>query len=48
VPQVNNAARFNVDLGAFPRINKLFGQLMQRPEFESTAPHHQADFPKPK
>lgn len=43
-PQAFNAARFNVDLAAFPNLNRIYQSLMQRADFSSTNPKLQPDF----
>jgi maleylacetoacetate isomerase len=42
VPQVFNARRFAVDLGAYPRIVGIDAACRELPEFQSAAPDRQA------
>jgi maleylpyruvate isomerase len=42
VPQVANARRFGVDLGAYPRIVGIDAACRETPEFQSAAPERQA------
>lgn len=44
VPQVYNAERYNVDLGAFPRILAVAGEARSLPAFAAAHPEVQPDF----
>jgi len=43
VPQVYNALRFNLDMTAYPQLQRLYQQLMQLPAFTGAAPEQQPD-----
>ncbi|MGE0312087.1 MAG: maleylacetoacetate isomerase [Lautropia sp.] len=43
VPQVFNAKRFDVDLGAFPRLMRVFDACMALPAFDEAQPARQPD-----
>lgn len=43
VPQVYNAIRFQLDLCAYPQINRLYQRLSQLPAFVQAAPEQQPD-----
>jgi len=43
VPQVYNAQRFKVDLGAYPEISRINAECMRLPEFAAAAPENQPD-----
>lgn len=43
VPQVYNAIRFQLDLSAYPQINRLYQRLSQLPAFVQAAPEQQPD-----
>lgn len=43
VPQVYNALRFNLDMTAYPLLQRLYQQLMQLPAFAGAAPEQQPD-----
>ena len=45
VPQVYNARRFGVDMGAYPIIERIDKACMARAEFESARPEAQPDAP---
>jgi maleylacetoacetate isomerase len=47
VPQVYNARRFNVDMGAFPSIQRIDAACRELPEFQAAAPENQPDHPAP-
>ncbi|MBU2711828.1 maleylacetoacetate isomerase [Zooshikella harenae] len=43
IPQVYNAKRFQVDLKAFPSINKIYNHCIQLPAFKLASPESQPD-----
>lgn len=43
VPQVFNAARFNVDLARYPTIRRIFDKCMDHPAFDAAQPSRQPD-----
>lgn len=43
VPQVYNAARFNVDMSKFPTIQKVYSHLQKLPAVEAAAPEKMLD-----
>lgn len=43
VPQVFNAQRFNCDVSAYARVEKIFENCMELACFEATQPRYQAD-----
>ena len=43
VPQVFNAARFNVDLTRYPTIRRIFDKCMDHPAFDAAQPSRQPD-----
>lgn len=46
VPQVYNARRFGVDLGAFPTILRIEAACLELPEFDAARPERQPDCPE--
>jgi maleylacetoacetate isomerase len=44
VPQVANARRMRIDLGAYPRITRIEGGCLQLAAFADAAPNRQPDF----
>lgn len=47
VPQVYNAHRFGVDMGAFPTIARIAAAASALPAFSAAHPDHQPDAPPP-
>lgn len=43
IPQVDSAARFNVDMTKYPTIQKIYDACMALPAFEAAAPKNQPD-----
>ncbi|MDT1847736.1 maleylacetoacetate isomerase, partial [Acinetobacter baumannii] len=43
VPQVFNAQRFNVDVSAYPNIDRINSLCVELPAFKSAHPSHQPD-----
>lgn len=43
IPQVYNALRWQMDMGAYPRIMRIYGTAMETQEFADAAPERQAD-----
>ncbi len=43
IPQVYNAKRFTCDMNSYPRINRIYQQCMEQPEFVIASPEQQAD-----
>lgn len=43
VPQVYAARRYQVDIGAYPTLDRVVKQALQRPEFEAAHPDRQSD-----
>lgn len=43
IPQIYNAKRFNVDMSAYPLINKIESNCAKLPEFIDALPENQAD-----
>ncbi|KAF9157681.1 Glutathione S-transferase zeta-1 [Actinomortierella ambigua] len=46
VPQVYNAARFNVDMTPYPIISRVNAALLEHPAFKAAHPHAQPDTPE--
>jgi maleylacetoacetate isomerase len=46
IPQVYNAARWSVDMAAFPIIRRINDSCMRLEEFERAKPENQPDAPK--
>ncbi|UTA47010.1 maleylacetoacetate isomerase [Simiduia sp. 21SJ11W-1] len=46
IPQVYNAKRFNVDLGAFPTILRIYEHCNTQPAFQAAQPEQQPDAPQ--
>ena len=47
IPQVYNARRFSVDMGAFPTIARIEQSCLALPEFDAARPERQPDCPNP-
>ena len=47
IPQVYNARRFSVDMGAFPTIVRIEQACLALPEFDAARPERQPDCPNP-
>ena len=47
IPQVYNARRFSVDMGAFPTITRIEQACLALPEFDAARPERQPDCPNP-
>ena len=47
IPQVYNARRFSVDMGAFPTIARIEQACLALPEFDAARPERQPDCPNP-
>ena len=47
VPQVYNARRFGVDIGAYPTIARIEQACLALPQFDDARPERQADCPNP-
>lgn len=45
VPQVYNARRFGVDMGAYPTLERIERACLALPAFEAAQPHNQPDAP---
>jgi maleylacetoacetate isomerase len=43
VPQVYNAHRFGVDMGAYPTISRINEHCLQHPAFRAATPEAQPD-----
>jgi maleylacetoacetate isomerase len=43
VPQIYNANRFGLDLGAYPTIRRINERCMAHPAFEAARPENQPD-----
>jgi maleylpyruvate isomerase len=46
VPQVFNARRFKLDMGAFPTVRRIFDSCIKLEAFQKAAPENQPDFEK--
>lgn len=46
VPQVYNALRYGVDLGAYPTIRRIYERCLKMDEFIAAAPERQPDAPR--
>ena len=47
IPQLYNARRFGVDLGAYPTLTRVEGRCLQIPAFVDSHPDRQPDAPAP-
>jgi glutathione S-transferase len=44
IPQCYNAQRFEVDLGAYPRLEAIYRRCLATTACDTAAPHRQPDY----